>query len=102
MSTSSAGLLESFKKHQEILEGIYKELEDYLEIKRMAFPRFYFLSNNELLEALAQTKTTESVQQHVAKFWMHHIWQDHFDREGEHSAFLSRACIASIKWIKRA
>ena len=51
----------------EILEGIFKELEDYLETKRMAFPRFYFLSNNELLEALAQTKTVETVQQQVAK-----------------------------------
>ncbi len=73
MSASSAqrveiaGLLESFKKNLEILEGIYKELEDYLETKRMAFPRFYFLSNAELLGALAQTKTVESVQQHVAK-----------------------------------
>ena len=62
-----AGLLESFKKDLEILEGIFKELEDYLETKRMAFPRFYFLSNNELLEALAQTKTVETVQQQVAK-----------------------------------
>lgn len=61
------GLLEALQRNNALLEQIMKCLESYLETKRVAFPRFYFLSNDELLDILAQTRNPHAVQPHLRK-----------------------------------
>ncbi|KAM6166251.1 LOW QUALITY PROTEIN: dynein axonemal heavy chain 14 [Erethizon dorsatum] len=65
--TTSAGVLEILQNCNIRLEHVKKSLEDYLEIKRMIFPRFYFLSNADLLDILADSGNPESVQPHLLK-----------------------------------
>lgn len=58
-------LLDQLKLNVLILDDIQKKLEDYLESKRGAFPRFFFLSNDELLEILANSTNLDVIQQHL-------------------------------------
>lgn len=51
------------------LEAVQRSLEDYLQTKRAKFSRFYFLSNDELLEIISQTKEPKKVQPFLKKIY---------------------------------
>ena len=55
------------EEDNKILDQIQKSLTNYLESKRLVFPRFYFLSDEELLEILAQNKDPKTIQKHINK-----------------------------------
>ncbi|KAH8612560.1 putative Dynein heavy chain N terminal region 2 domain1 [Trypanosoma vivax] len=64
---TESGVLEQLKESNANIDSIQKKLEDYLETKRAAFPRFYFLSNDELLSILSDVRNPKSVQPHLSK-----------------------------------
>lgn len=47
------------------LERCQKALTEFLEAKRSAMPRFYFIGDDDLLEILGQAKNPSVIQSHL-------------------------------------
>jgi dynein heavy chain len=60
-------MLSKLVQMDEKLEHIQKSLDQYLETKRIIFPRFYFVSDDDLLEVLGQGRDPMAVQKHLKK-----------------------------------
>jgi dynein heavy chain len=66
-SLTVKGLDKTLEEMDERLEYIQKNLDDYLKLKRQSFPRFFFLSNEDLLEIMGQSKDPTPMNKHVKK-----------------------------------
>nr|KAJ3423035.1 Dynein heavy chain 10, axonemal [Polyrhizophydium stewartii] len=65
---NAEGRLELLQQLSGDLEGCQKSLSDYLESKRNAFPRFFFISDEELLSILG-SHDPKNVQEHIIKMF---------------------------------
>jgi dynein heavy chain 2 len=63
------GLESTLDTIQEEQEKCQKALNEFLEVKRSKFPRFYFLGDEDLLEILAQTQNPTVIQLHLKKLF---------------------------------
>jgi dynein heavy chain 2 len=63
------GLKESLETQLDQLERCQKALAEFLEEKRNAMPRFYFLGDDDLLEILGQAKNPTVIQSHLKKLF---------------------------------
>ncbi|XP_076826869.1 dynein axonemal heavy chain 11 [Brachyhypopomus gauderio] len=68
-ATNKSDLLETLEDLQKRLDVCEKALAKYLETKRKAFPRFYFISSADLLDILSKGSQPEQVTQHLAKLF---------------------------------
>lgn len=68
-ATNKPGLYEKLDILLSQLLLCEKALNDYLETKRLAFPRFYFVSSADLLDILSNGNQPELVQRHLTKLF---------------------------------
>ena len=62
-------LLPRLQQYAETLNGIQKALGEYLEKQRLAFPRFYFVGDEDLLEIIGNAKNPIKVIRHLPKMF---------------------------------
>ncbi|XP_014471080.1 PREDICTED: dynein beta chain, ciliary-like [Dinoponera quadriceps] len=68
-STNKPRLLDRLEELDRQLSICEKALSDYLETKRLAYPRFYFISSADLLNILSNGNNPEMVCKHLPKLY---------------------------------
>uniref|UniRef100_UPI0035900BF2 dynein axonemal heavy chain 17-like n=1 Tax=Myxine glutinosa TaxID=7769 RepID=UPI0035900BF2 len=68
-ATKKKGLFEDLEQLQKSLSLCEKALADYLETKRLAFPRFYFVSSADLIDILSNGNDPVEVSNHLSKLF---------------------------------
>lgn len=63
------GLLETLQKCSNLQDVILLEINKYFDEKRLFFHRFFFLSNEELLEILSETDNPKGIQHYLGKMF---------------------------------
>ncbi|NWI39535.1 DYH9 protein, partial [Picathartes gymnocephalus] len=68
-ATNKPGLSQKLEDIQRRLSLCEKALAEYLDMKRLAFPRFYFISSADLLDILSNGTNPHLVQRHLSKLF---------------------------------
>ncbi|XP_030063865.1 dynein axonemal heavy chain 9 [Microcaecilia unicolor] len=68
-ATNKPGLYEKLEDIQSRLSLCEKALAEYLDTKRLAFPRFYFISSADLLDILSNGTNPQLVMRHLSKLF---------------------------------
>ncbi|KAA8584116.1 hypothetical protein FQN60_015324, partial [Etheostoma spectabile] len=68
-ATNKPGLIGKLEDIQSRLSLCEKALAEYLDTKRLAFPRFYFISSADLLDILSNGTNPLQVQKHLSKLF---------------------------------
>ncbi|KAG6939919.1 dynein axonemal heavy chain 11, partial [Chelydra serpentina] len=68
-ATTKPNLYEKLESLQHRLSLCEKALAEYLETKRLAFPRFYFVSSADLLDILSKGTQPRQVTRHLTKLF---------------------------------
>ncbi|XP_077110730.1 dynein axonemal heavy chain 9 isoform X2 [Ranitomeya variabilis] len=68
-ATNKPGLYDKLEDIQERLSLCEKALAEYLDTKRLAFPRFYFISSADLLDILSNGTNPQLVMRHLSKLF---------------------------------
>lgn len=63
------GIEKLLERLSELLTKIQKALGEYLERQRSAFPRFYFIGDEDLLDVIGNSKDLLKVQKHLKKMF---------------------------------
>lgn len=117
-STNKPGLLSSLEKLQKNLTLCEKALAVYLETKRLAFPRFYFVSSADLLDILSNGNQPQFVTKHLTKLFdsiarlnfdsneddtQQHSFVGMFAKDGEYVQFeVACDCSGAVEiWLNR-
>ncbi|XP_069916320.1 dynein axonemal heavy chain 17 isoform X4 [Oryctolagus cuniculus] len=68
-ATNKPGLYDKLEALKKSLAVCEKALAEYLETKRLAFPRFYFVSSADLLDILSNGNDPVEVSRHLSKLF---------------------------------
>ncbi|KAL0819776.1 hypothetical protein ABMA28_007817 [Loxostege sticticalis] len=115
-ATNKPGLLEKLEELMANLNLCEKALNDYLETKRLAYPRFYFVSSADLLDILSNGNNPPAVSKHLTKLYDNlaklvfpkagskHAFEMISKENEEHVPFKAPCCDCSGKveiWLNR-
>ncbi|KDO30766.1 hypothetical protein SPRG_04667 [Saprolegnia parasitica CBS 223.65] len=67
--SSIPNLLHTLERQQDMMGSIQRALGEYLERQRAAFPRFYFVGDEDLLEMIGNSKEPKQIQRHLNKMF---------------------------------